>query len=672
MLLGMEIVPLNTPEGLNWLQIEDGNQSGPEWLRRSINLRLNNISFKNINTFLPNPIHTYTNIISLNVSNNLLLESLPVKALCNMANLKELHCLNCPLLISPPLEVCSLGGFEVMNFLREVVVSGTLSKSMVLFFIGNGESGKTSALQALKSTNNLTNKISIDKRTIGIDISSLNLMDEFDINFHIYDMAGQNIYKDTHTYFVGRRAIYLFVWKLKNITDTLEEITNSMKEMIESWVNTLQYRIPGASILFVATHADCVTEEDIKSQSLLIQQLVLEQIKKYSSTCLPIRILNNGESLIIDSISGRGISDLRSNIALFGKSLPWYDEPIPRSWVDLENKLQDKLYNDDLKFLAWDAYEDLCRDCGIDKSLQKSCTTFMHETGKIRYFGLNIKENKNRVKKLISNNRKSSLTDKIKKKISISIFSNDKGGDNSYEIISDESIEKSLNDTVFISPSWVCDILKGVIRHDRDLLLRYFLKCNDLVMVRRVKHSISHGIIHDSIVNYLWPSKILSSSKSLSSSSLEYWNEANLSENESDVWVENVIKSRGDISRALSILVGFDLISLKGKKLIVPVLLKKGKVGNSLINVNGNYNLINCPYVSLYEYTGLPGGFFERISIRMTKWSFHTDIGSNITISYLLGNIGQIQLYKSSNGNSMFSIQSTSRYYLQYFFLILG
>lgn len=655
----MEITPLITPEGIKWLNIEDGNQSGPEWLRRSISLRLNNLSFKNIDTFLPNPIHTYTNIISLNISNNLLLESLPVQELCNMKNLKELHCLNCPLLISPPPEVCSLGGFEVMIFLREVVLSGTLSKSMVLFFIGNGESGKTSTLQALKSKNNLTNKIAIDKRTVGIDISSLNLMNQYDINFHVYDMAGQNIYKDTHTYFVGRRAIYLFVWKLKKITDNIEEITNNMKEMIESWVNTLQYRIPGSSILFVGTHADCVTETDIKSQSLLIQKLVLKQIEKYTSSSIPIRILNHGESLIIDSVTGRGISNLRSNIALFGKSLPWYNEPIPKSWIELEKKLEEKLYIENLKFLSWESYIDICTECGIDEILQKSCTRFMHETGKIRYFGYDIKENKNNKKKLISNNKKSSITEKIKKKISIFNDTND----DSYELISDESIKRSLNDTVFISPSWVCDVLKGVIRHDRDLLLRYFLKCNDLVMVRRVKHAISHGIIHDSIVNYLWPSKIISSSKSLSSSSLEYWNEANISENESDIWVENVIKCREDISRALSILVGFDLISLKGKKLIVPVLLKKSKIGNNLINITVNHNLIKCPYVSVYEYTGLPGGFFERIAIRMTKWSFHTDIGSNITISYLLGNIGQIQLYKSSNGNNMFSIQATSRYY---------
>ena len=69
--------------------------------------------------------------------------------------------------------------------------------------------------------------------------------------------------------------------------------------------------------------------------------------------------------------------------------------------------------------------------------------------------------------------------------------------------ITDKDVEDTLADTVYISPTWLCNVLKGVIRHDRDCLLRYFINCNDQIMIRRVKRLLICGRMHSSLAgNY--------------------------------------------------------------------------------------------------------------------------------------------------------------------------
>lgn len=384
--VGMSKFPLNTPAGMSWLLIEAGEQSGPEWMRRIRNLDLSGLQFTSLNSLFTAPLASFTNILKIDISNNSVIESIPIEEVCGMENLVEFECTNCPRLISPPPEIAAQGGKAVMMFLRLLVSDGKHNTSMVLFLIGDGESGKTSLLSALKAEDNKSKKIDRDDRTVGIDILKWSLHSNYAIDYTVYDMAGQSIYKDTHTYFVGRRAIYLFVWRLVPSADVID-IYARLKAMVESWIDTLQFRIPGASVMSIATHADCVTSEEAQSQTRQVLEIIRQRAELYVNHNNPLRIWNNGDSIVLNSLDGSGIDECRSQLLGFSKSLPWYNELLPKSWIDLEEILQAKSTEegaDNNYFLQWNDYAQVVVGAGVPAEMVLSVTRFFHETGKLR------------------------------------------------------------------------------------------------------------------------------------------------------------------------------------------------------------------------------------------------------------------------------------------------
>lgn len=291
---GMSRVPLNTSSGQSWLHDDGKEQAGQEWLRRQTRLDLSHVQFKSLLDMLPRFSVNCTTLVSIDVSHNLLLESLPLAALCALPALQELSCADCPLLISPPPEVALQGGRAVMAFVRDVVSSGVRNQSMVLFLIGDGESGKTSLRNALVSSENHTVPIGQDNRTVGISISRWDLLQSHDVDFTIYDMAGQSLYRDTHTFFVGRRAVYIFVWRIRPDGKLSTSLEDEVDVMVSSWVQTLQFRIPGSSVIAIATHAEGVPEESVRAQCSLVRRILLKHTSPGLGDGDALRVWNGG------------------------------------------------------------------------------------------------------------------------------------------------------------------------------------------------------------------------------------------------------------------------------------------------------------------------------------------------------------------------------------------
>lgn len=71
-------------------------------------------------------------LVKLDVSHNRNLVKLPLSSLCKMESLKDLVCVGCKLLISPPHEIARQGSAEVMSFLRSVHALGALNTQVRL------------------------------------------------------------------------------------------------------------------------------------------------------------------------------------------------------------------------------------------------------------------------------------------------------------------------------------------------------------------------------------------------------------------------------------------------------------------------------------------------------------------------------------------------------------
>jgi len=65
----------------------------------------------------------------------------------------------------------ALFNHQVMEFLRSVTIDGKLNTEVLFFTIGDGESGKTSTVRALMSSEDKCGAIAADDRTVGVDIT---------------------------------------------------------------------------------------------------------------------------------------------------------------------------------------------------------------------------------------------------------------------------------------------------------------------------------------------------------------------------------------------------------------------------------------------------------------------------------------------------------------------
>eukprot|EP00291_Cryptomonas_curvata_P009238 CAMPEP_0172198962 /NCGR_PEP_ID=MMETSP1050-20130122/28407_1 /TAXON_ID=233186 /ORGANISM="Cryptomonas curvata, Strain CCAP979/52" /LENGTH=1402 /DNA_ID=CAMNT_0012875899 /DNA_START=67 /DNA_END=4275 /DNA_ORIENTATION=- len=484
-------------------------------------------------------------------------QSLPIAEILNLPNLKVLDCKGCSKLYYPPQEVCKQGGTAVMRFLQEV--NGQVSTNMNLFLIGEGEAGKTSVVIALKSSSNSAYHIRADHRTIGIDITSWQPKGS-DVVFDIYDLAGQAVYSKTHQLFLLRRAVYLFVWRAGN-----SEL-QSLQQTILYWLNSLQNRVPGSYILLVVTHIDQVSGPSLESQCAAVQICVSEWLKNCKQkadsfgTHVPV-ILNDGASFKVNCLLGSGIDVLRQSVIDFVTSMPWYKEGMPSSWIDLQARLSEKRHQMKPPYLSLLEYKKMARSCGVHDGMIQSATTFLHDSGVIRYFG------------------------------------------NWQEPLGSE--RTLLSSTVFISPSWMMQILKGLIRHDMQALQNFFLKGENKTFLRYVNKLTTFGFLHEDMIPFLWPSQPKSD---------QFWRLIRENERGEQLWPEDIIETIEESELAVALLEGFDLVVKVGSEYVVP-----GVLPPAMLPSMTALDTIQCPFRFVSKYVKLPSGAFDTLVVRLIK-----------------------------------------------------
>jgi hypothetical protein len=146
-------------------------------------------------------------------------------------------------------------------------------------------------------------------------------LSEEDLVFHIKDLAGQAVYSLTNQFFLVQRAIYLLVWRVdKGKSSDIESWEKKISDMVLTWMESLQLRVPGASLLLVVTHIDLVSQEELKRQIEFVQKLVLSNLRDLGddddddSGVLPLTVWNEGRSMPVACLSGQGVQELRQEV----------------------------------------------------------------------------------------------------------------------------------------------------------------------------------------------------------------------------------------------------------------------------------------------------------------------------------------------------------------------
>mmetsp|Transcript_37236 Transcript_37236/g.99101 ORF Transcript_37236/g.99101 Transcript_37236/m.99101 type:complete len:1895 (+) Transcript_37236:92-5776(+) len=601
----------------------------------------------------------------LDVHDCIQLTHIPMDDLLKLPKLEEVDCGGCINLISPPHEICEAGGKRILQFMRDSRADGECSLQMTLFLLGDGESGKTSVIKALKSPNNTSERLHEDSRTVGIDISTW-VTPGGEVEFKVLDLAGQAIYSKTHQLFLQQRAVYLLVWRAH---ESLLEDDSELSDRIVHWMESLQLRVPGSMMLLVATHIDSVSAEDLNTLCGRVQGIVQQTLSSFKAAHkegVPVlRVYGEGESARVNCLMGDGIESLRKNITSFAMTAPWYKEVLPGDWIRVRQRIIE-MASQGRTFIEMGEFQQLMLDHKICNLGLPVVTNFFHETGVIRYFG-EFSDSKGyrplpravkaAIRKQIPNADLITFeidvvhrqvlsmgyeidleeVQHLRKITSILDFGSqvvyiiEMIQSRAAECDVDKKAQNLLQNTVFISPTFMINVMKGLIRHDRDALLDYFSESNDRVMMRRVNRLSVWGRLHRDLIPYLWPS---------TDASKAYWNEVR-GLKEGSLWDKDVISNQDDLDRAVALLEGFDLVAYRSKdqEYMVPSLLKQSRTQIS----SDVFNVADCPFYYKYSYsTKLPPGAFDAIVVRIAKFSTHVEYSPVACVFYQMGQIGQI------------------------------
>jgi len=229
--VGNELIELPKEIGLlvqlEELRIVRNNLSNlPAEIGQLTNLESLNLNFNQLSN-LPPEIVQLTNFESLNLSFNQL-SNLP-KTIKKLTKLKELDLYGNPVPI-PPEILSSKNNFfilpgnvsEILDFyfrIQDPSETEPLYEAKLLI-IGEGGAGKTSLAKKIEDEDYQLD--SDEKSTEGIDVIKWKfpLLNGQEFRVNIWDFGGQEIYHETHQFFLSKRSLYVLV------ADSREENTN--------------------------------------------------------------------------------------------------------------------------------------------------------------------------------------------------------------------------------------------------------------------------------------------------------------------------------------------------------------------------------------------------------------------------------------------------------------
>jgi internalin A len=308
--------------------------------------------YDNSLTLLPPEIGQLTNLQELYVNGNRL-TTLPPE-ITQLTNLRFLGLSDNPLRTPPP-EIAARGKDDTFDFLRDLAQGSVTRYEAKLLMVGEGGTGKTSLLRALRGEPFVEGLSS----THGIDVKPYCLpypdRPGEAITLHMWDFGGQQIYHTTHQFFMTKRSLYLLVWNARGDTD---------QARLDHWLEKIKALAPDAPVLLLATHID-ERPADFN----------YERFKEaYPQLVGHIGVSNK---------DGTGIEELKEIIAREAVELPLMEQQWPKTWVAAEGHLRDNPNH----HISLAEYTDTCTEQGVAAEIaQTALGGYLHDLGKILYY----------------------------------------------------------------------------------------------------------------------------------------------------------------------------------------------------------------------------------------------------------------------------------------------
>ena len=256
---------------------------------------------------------------------------------------------------SPPPEIIKQGNEAIKNYfkqLKEKDIDYIYEAKLIL--VGEGGAGKTSLANKIINPDYELIPEPDSIPTQGIDIFSYSFPYK-DKNFqvNIWDFGGQEIYHQTHQFFLTKRSLYLFV------VDSRRDNPN-----LDYWFKMVELLSDNSPLLIIKNEKqNCLCE---------IQE---NQLKA--------EFINIKDSLATNLSDNRGLNPIIDSLKHFITQLPHIGSPLPKTWVKVRQQLeQDSRHYIDLK-----EYFDICQTNGFEKETDKlQLSGYLHDLGVCLHF----------------------------------------------------------------------------------------------------------------------------------------------------------------------------------------------------------------------------------------------------------------------------------------------
>ncbi|MGK7958455.1 MAG: COR domain-containing protein, partial [Crocosphaera sp.] len=314
------------------------------------NLTLLNL-WSNKLTTLPAEIGQLINLTSLDLRYNKL-KSLPPE-ISRLTNLSKFYLSYNPL-TNIPHQIKDKGTKAIVNFYKQQLEQNIdhLYEAKLLI-VGEAGAGKTTLAQKIKD-NNYQLKTN-EESTEGIDVIqyyfSLYNGKEFRVN--IWDFGGQEIYHETHQFFLTERSLYTLV------ADTRKEDTD-----FYYWLNVVELLSDNSPVVVIKN------EKQERKRDINERQLRGE-------------FTNFKETLATNLATNRGLPEILNKIQHYISNLPHVGTALPAYWV----KVREVLEKDTRNYISLDEYLKICKKQGF-KELEDILVLsgYFHDLGVFLHF----------------------------------------------------------------------------------------------------------------------------------------------------------------------------------------------------------------------------------------------------------------------------------------------
>jgi len=316
-----------------------------------VNLRELSLSDNNL-TELPKEITRMENLQTLDLGRNNLTK-LP-KSIANLVHLRSLE-LSVSKFTSPEPPIIKQGIVAIFSFFIELEKGTDVINEAKLILVGEGYSGKTSLAKKLINPHyTLQND---EDQTRGIDVMqwSFAIKDGKEFRVNIWDFGGQEIYKATHQFFLTKRSLYALV------ADNRQGNTD------------YYYWLSAINVLSEA------------SPTVLVKNKKNLSAFAFDEPKLKAQFANLKDPQEVDLKDNTGLQTLKEYLQFQIQQLPLVGKPLPKSWVDIRNELEQQTTN--YNYISQPEFFKICESYGLT-TLQKKheVSGYLHDLGIILHF----------------------------------------------------------------------------------------------------------------------------------------------------------------------------------------------------------------------------------------------------------------------------------------------